>query len=173
MSGNFLSCSKDPFEFPEFSCDEPPDTSEDMGLISPGGEKLLDFLELRQVFSNYYRDLRDRSGGLRKGQSPCELLGGLSRFLSRRCWGLSSCVESVAEPEDSSPVLTWILGYFWSLPKGVSPRLECRHARALSSPALAAVSRFPSSGSRDLGLFLEALPQGCPTCHRGVSRSSA
>ena len=24
--------------------------------------------------------------------------------------------ESVMEPEDSSPVLTWILGYFWRLP---------------------------------------------------------
>ena len=51
-----------------------------------------------------------RSGGLRKGQSPCELLGGLSGFLSRRCRGLRSCVEWVPEPEDSSPVLTWILG---------------------------------------------------------------
>ena len=51
-----------------------------------------------------------RSGGLRKGQSPCELLGGLSGFLSPRCRGLRSCVESVPEPEDSSPVLTWILG---------------------------------------------------------------
>ena len=29
-----------------------------------------------------------RSGGLRKGQSPCNLLGGLSGFLSRRCRGL-------------------------------------------------------------------------------------
>ena len=38
MSGNFLSCSKDPFEFPEVRCDEPPDTSEEMGLIPPGGE---------------------------------------------------------------------------------------------------------------------------------------
>ena len=114
-----------------------------------------------------------RSGGLRKGQSPCELLWGLSAFLSRRFRGLRPCVESVPEPEHSSPVLTWILGFFWSLPRGVSPRLEWGHARALSSPALAAVSRFPSSGSRDLGLFLEALPQGCPTCHRGVSRSSA
>ena len=53
-----------------------------------------------------------RSGGLRKGQSPCELLGGLSGFLSRRSRGLSPCVESVPESEDSSPVLTWILGYF-------------------------------------------------------------
>ena len=52
-----------------------------------------------------------RSSGLRKGHSPCELLGGLSGFLSRRCRGLRPCVESVPEPEDSSPVLTWILGY--------------------------------------------------------------
>ena len=129
---------------------------------------------------------RTRSGGLRKGQSPSELLGGLSGFLSRRCRGLRPCVESVPEPEDSSQVLTWILGYVWSLPRGVSPRLEWGHARALSSRAVAAVSRFPSRGSRDLWLSLEAssrgfptrlsheaFPQGCPTCHRGVSRSSA
>ena len=114
-----------------------------------------------------------RSGGLRKGQSPCELLGGLSGFLFRRCRGLRSCVESVPEPEHYSPVLTWILGYFWSLPTGVSHRLEWGHARALSSRAVAAVSHFPSRGSRDQGLSLEAFPQGCPTCHRGVSRSSS
>ena len=30
-----------------------------MGLISPGGGNLLDFLELRQVLSNYDGDLRD------------------------------------------------------------------------------------------------------------------
>ena len=127
-----------------------------------------------------------RSGALRKGQSPCELLGGLSGFLSHRCRGLRPCVEWLSEPEDCYPVLTWILGYFWSLPRGVSPRLEWGHARVLSSRAVAAVSRFPSRGSRDLWISLEALPrgfptrlsheafpQGCPTCHRGVSRSSA
>ena len=104
-----------------------------------------------------------RSDGLRKGQSPCELLGCLSGFLSHRCRGLRPCVESVLEPEDSSPVLTWILGYFWSLPKGVSPRLELGHARALFSRAVAVVSRFPSRGSRDLWLSLEAFPRGFPT----------
>ena len=103
-----------------------------------------------------------RSGGLRKRHSPCELLGGLSGFLSRRCWGLRPCLESVPEREDSSPVLTWIVGYFCSLPRGVSPRLECGHARALSSRAVAAVSNFPSSGSRDLRLFLEAFPESFP-----------
>ena len=114
-----------------------------------------------------------RSGGLRKGQSPCQLLGGLLGFLSRRCRGLRPCVELVPEPEDSSTVLTWILGYFWSLPRGVSLRLDWGHVRAFSSRAVAAVSRFPSRGSRDQGLSLEAFPPGCPTCHRGVSRSSA
>ena len=92
-----------------------------MGLISPGGENLLDFLELRQVLSTYKGDRGTRSGGVRKGQSPCELLGGLSGFLSRRYRGLRPFVESVPETEDSSPVLTWILGYFWSLPRGDRP----------------------------------------------------
>ena len=116
----------------------------------------------------------NRSVGLRKGQSPWELLGGLSGFLSRRCRGLKHCVESVPEPEDSSPVLTWIFGYFWSLPRGVSPRLEWGHARSLTSRALAAVSRFPSRGSRDLWLSLEAFPRGFPTrlSHRAVPRAT-
>ena len=115
-----------------------------------------------------------RSGGLRKGQSPCELLGGLSRFLFLRCRGLRPCVELVPEHEDSAPVLTWILGYCWSLPRGVSPRLEWGHARALYSQAVAAVSRLPKRGSRDLWLSLEAFPQGFPTrlSHRAVPRAT-
>ena len=145
-----------------------------MGLISPGGENLLDFLELRQLLSSYDTDVRTRSGGLRKVQSPCELLRGLSGILSLRCRGLRPCVESVPEPEDSSPVLTWILGYFWSLPRGVSPRLEWEHARPLYSRAVAAVSRFHSRGSRDLWLSLEAFPRGFPTrlSHRAVPRAT-
>ena len=134
-----------------------------MGVISPGGENLLHFLELRQVLSTYVGDHRDPSGGLRKGQSPCELLGGLSGLLSRQCRGLRPCVESVPEPENASPVLTWILGYFGSLPRGVSPRLEWGHARALSSRAVAAVSCFLSRGSRDLWHSLEAFRRGYPT----------
>ena len=110
-----------------------------------------------------------RSGGLRKGQSPCELLGGFSGFLSRRCRGLRPCVESVPETEDSSPVLTWILGYFWSIPRGVSPRLVWGHALALSSRAVAAVSRFPSRGSSDLWLFLEAFQGGILSIRGRVS----
>ena len=145
-----------------------------MGLISPGGENLLDFLEFRQVLSTYDGTSGTRSGGLRKGHSPCELLGGLSGFLSRRCPDLRPCVESVPEPEDSSPVPTWILGYFWSRPKGVSPRLEWGHTRALSSRAVTAVSRFLRRGSSYLWLSLEAFTRGFPKrlSHRAVPHAT-
>ena len=62
MSGNFLSCSqgvKDPLEVPDVRCNLPGGASVEMGLISPGGENLLDFHELRQVLSTYDGDLRD------------------------------------------------------------------------------------------------------------------
>ena len=62
MSGSFLSCSKgvkDPLEVPEVRCEQPGDASAEMGLISPGGENLLEFLELRQVLLTYDGDLRD------------------------------------------------------------------------------------------------------------------
>ena len=136
MSGNFLSCSKGVKTLWKFQrlCV--------ISLEMPQRKWASSRLEGRisWIFSGCGRCSRlttgnsgTFSGGLRKGQSPCELLGGLLGFLSRRCRGLRSCVDLVSEPEDSSPVLTWILGYFWSLPRGVSPRLEWGHARALSS----------------------------------------
>ena len=138
-----------------------------MGLISPGGENLLDFLEVRQVLSTYDGDLRGPIWWPQERPVPMRVARGPLRFPSGRCKGLRPCVESVPQPEDSSPVLTWILGYIWGLPREVSPRLEWGHARALSSRAVAAVSRFPSRGSRDLWLCLEAFPRGfsrgCPT----------
>ena len=61
-------------------------------------------------------------------------------------------------------MLTWILGYVWRLPRGVTPRLEWGHARALSSRALGAVSRFlqVDQGIRGFPSRLshEAFPQG-------------
>ena len=42
-----------------------------MGLNSPGGENLLDFLELRQVLWIYDGNLRDPIRWPQKGQSPC------------------------------------------------------------------------------------------------------
>ena len=72
--------------------------------------------------------------------------------------GPKTFADSVPEPEDSFPVLTWILGYFWSLPREVSPCLEWGLALALSSRAVASVSRFLSRGPSVLWLSLEAFP---------------
>ena len=101
VSGNFLSCSKgvkDPLEI------------QTLGVISletPQRKWASSRLEGRTHwnFSSCDRCSQlttgtsgTRSGGLRKGQSPCEFLGGLSGFPSRRCRGLRPCVESVPEP---------------------------------------------------------------------------
>ena len=58
-SVNFLSCSKGVkglLEVPEVRCDYPRDASAEMGLISAGGDNLLDFLEWRQVLLTYDGD---------------------------------------------------------------------------------------------------------------------
>ena len=134
-----------------------------MCLISPGGENRLDVLELRQVLSTYDRDLRDPLWWPQERPVPKRVARRPLGIPLPSMPGQRSCVESVPEPEDSSPVQTWILGYFWCLPRVVSPRLEWGHARVLSSRVLAAVSCFPSRGSRDLWLSLVAFPRVFPT----------
>ena len=99
---------------------------------------------------------------------------GASRFPLLSILGPKTLCGVGDGPEDCSPVPTWILGYFWSLLRGVSPRLDWGPPGALSSRAVAAVSRFPSRGSRDLWLSPEALPRGFPTrlSHRAVLRAT-
>ena len=110
-----------------------------MGLISPGGENLLDFLELRQVLSIYDLDLTVLLWWPQERPVPMRVARGPLGIPLRRCLEIRPCVESLPKLEDSSPVLTWILGYFWSLARGVNPGLEWGHARAISSRAVAAV----------------------------------
>ena len=152
-----------------------------MGLILPGGENLLDFLELRQVLSTYDWDLRDRLWWPQERPVPMQLHGGLSGFLSRRSRALGPCVESVPDPEDSSPVLTWILctsgvsqGSHSSSRVGICTWVflpSCSSSVTLPfawiKGSVAFPRGFPTMFSH------EAFQQGCPTCHRGVSRSSA
>ena len=122
-----------------------------------------------------------RSGGLRKGQSPCELLGGLSGFLSRRYRGLRPCVESLPEPEDSSPVLTWIFGVLLESPQGSESlsrvgACTCAFLPICSSSVMLPFAWIKGSVAFPRGfpkrISHEAFRQGYPTCHRSVSRSS-
>ena len=81
-----------------------------MGLILPGGENLLDFLELRQVLSTYDGVLRDplwwtqeRPVHMRVAQGPLGIPLPSMPVLKTMC-GIGF------GPEDYSPVLTWIWG---------------------------------------------------------------
>ena len=47
---------------------------------------------------------------------------GLSGFLCSRCRGRGLHLELRPEPQGSSPVLTWILGFLWSFHREVRPR---------------------------------------------------
>ena len=79
MSGNFLSCSKgvkDPLEVPEVRCVQPRDASAEKGLITPGGENLLDFLELRKVLSTFDGDHRVPLWGPQERPVPMRVARG-------------------------------------------------------------------------------------------------
>ena len=58
---------------------------------------------------------------------------GFSGYLSSRCCGRGPHVEFRPEPQDSSPVLKWILGFLWSFHSGLRPHLLWRHASQLFS----------------------------------------
>ena len=77
-----------------------------MGLISPGGENLLDFLELWQVLSTYDGNVWDMIWWPQERPVPMRVVRVL----------LGIPLPSMPGPEASSPVLTWILEY-----SGVSP----------------------------------------------------
>ena len=78
----------------------------EMGLISPGGENLLHFLELVQVLSTYDGDLRDPLWWPQERPVPMRVALGPLGIPLPSMPGLRPCVELVPEPEVSSPVLT-------------------------------------------------------------------
>ena len=64
------------------------------------------------------------------------------------------------------------LGVLLESPQGSQSSSRDAYARALSSRAVAAVWRFPSRGSRDLWLSIEAFPGGFPRrlSHEAIPR---
>ena len=153
-----------------------------MGLISPGGENLLDFLQLRQVLSTYDGDLRDplwwhqeRPVPKRVAWGPlgiplpsmpgpktlCAVSAGTRGFLSRADMDLGELLEFPQGSQSSSRV----------------GACTCAFLPSCSSSVVLPLSWIKGSVAFPRGfpmrLSHEAFPQGCPTCHRGVSRSSA
>ena len=83
-----------------------------MGLIWPGGENLLDFLEFQQVLSTYDEDLRDPLCWPQERPVPMRVAPGPLGIPLPSMPGSKTLCGVGGEPEDSSPVLTWNLGYF-------------------------------------------------------------
>ena len=152
-----------------------------MGLISPGGENLLDFLELGQVISSYNGDLRDplwwpqeRPVPMRVALGPLliplpsmrgpKALGGVGartrRFLSSADMDLGVLLESPQGSQSSSRVGACTCTF---LP-------NCSSSVTLPFAWIKGSVAFPRGFPTRLSH--EVFPQGCPTCHHGVSRSS-
>ena len=112
-----------------------------MGLISPGGENLLDFLELRQVLSTYDGDIRDplwwpqerpvpmlvTRGPLRiplpsmpGPKTLCGVDAGTSGFLSSADMDLGVLVESPQWSQTSSRVGECTCAYLASCSSSVT-----------------------------------------------------
>ena len=153
-----------------------------MGLISPGGENLLDFLELRQVLSTYDGELRDSlwwpqerpvpmrvargSLGIPLPSMPgpktmCGFGAGSLGFLSSADIDLGVLLESPQGSQSSSRVGACTCAFLPS----------CSSSVTLSFARIKGSGAFPRGFSKRL--FHGAFLHGCPTCHRGVSRSSA
>ena len=153
-----------------------------MGLISPGGENLLDFLQLLQVLSTYDGDLRDplwcpheRPVPMRVTRGPLGIplpsipgpktLGGVGAencvFLSSADMDLGVLLESPQGNQSSSRVGACTCAFVPS----------CRSSVTLPFAWIKGSVAFPRGFPTRLSR--EAFPQGCPTCLRGVSRSSA
>ena len=115
-----------------------------MGLISPGGENLLDFLELWQVLSTFEGDFRDPRWWPQERPIPMRVVRGpleiplLTMPGPKILCGVGARNGAFLSSADMD------LGVLLESPQGSQSRLEWGPARALSSRAVAAVSHFPS-----------------------------
>ena len=152
-----------------------------MGLISPAGENLLDVLQLWQVLSTYDGALRTPHWWPQERPVPLRVARGPLGIPLPSMPGPGTLCGVCPNPEDSSPVLTWILGTSEvSQGSHSSSRVgictwvflpSCSSSVTLPFSWIMGSVAFPRGFLRRLSH--EAFPQGCPTCHRGVSRSSA
>ena len=142
--------------------------------MSPGGENLLDVLKLQQVLSTYDGDLRDPLWWPQESPVPMRVAQGPLGILLPSMPGPKTLCGDCAGTGDFLSSADMDLGIFLESPQGSQSSSRGGHASALSSRAVAAVSRFPSLGSKDVCLSLEAFPLGFPTrlSHRAVPRAS-
>ena len=134
-----------------------------MGLISTGAENLLDFLELQQVFSTYYGDLRDPLWWPQERPVPMRVVRGpLGIPLPSMSGHKILCVVGAGTLAFLSSA-DMDLGVLLESPQGSQSSTRVGASTCAFTRAVAGVSRFPSRGSRDPWLSIEAFPRGFPT----------
>ena len=132
-SGSLSCCLKEvksPFELRGGVQDRSGISAGESGLNSDGMGDLKVFLELRQEVWVPWSCDGDLSEPLilsLASQESFRVVRGLSGFLSSWYRGLGPHLKWRWETQGSSPVLTWILGFLWRYPWGVSHHLMLRH----------------------------------------------
>ena len=153
-----------------------------MGLMSPEGQNLLNFLELQQVLSTYDGDLRHPLWWPQERPVPMRVPRG----------PLGIPLPSMPGPKTLCGVGAGTLGFLSSADMDLGVLLESPQGSQSSSRMPACCCAFLQSGSSSgtqsaawrkgsmvfprvfpTRLSHRAVPQGCPMCTGGGSRSSA
>ena len=130
-----------------------------MGLISPGGENFLDFLELRQVLSTYDWDLRDRLWWPQERPVPMRVAR----------WSLGVPLPLMLGPKSLGGGGVGTCGFLCSADMDLGVLLESPQRSQSSSRAGACTCTFLPSSSSSVTLpfawikWSEAFPRGFPT----------
>ena len=146
--GEVLSCSKggkDACEDQVGRRNYPGTPQQKMASSGLQGRTSWFFSSCGRSLSSCDGDLRDALTWPQERPVSIRVARGPTGFLSSQCRDLGTRLELQPDLEVSSPVLTWILGFLWSLPRRVRALLNWRHAHPFSSQAVAAVSGFPST----------------------------
>ena len=139
-----------------------------MGLISSGGENLLDFLELRQVLSTYDGDLRDPLWWPQERPVSMRAAGGrlgipLPSMPGPKTWcGVSGGTLGCLSSTDMD------LGVLLEFPEGSQSSLRVGSCTCTFRPSCSSSVTFPFTWIKGS----EAFPRGFPTrlSHRAVPR---
>ena len=153
-----------------------------MGLISPGGQNLVDFLEFRLVLSTYDGDLRDPLWWPQERPVPMRVSRG----------PLGIPLPSMPGPKTLCGIRAGTLGFLCSADMDLGVILESPQGSQSSSREGACTCALLPSCSSSVTLAIAsimgsvAFPRGfpsrlshedfaksCPTCHHGRSRSWA
>ena len=145
-----------------------------MGLISPGGENLLDFLELRQVLSTYDGNLRNMIWWPQERPVPMRVARGPPGSPLPSMLGPKTLCGVGPGPGGFLSIADMDLGVLLEYPQGRQSLSRVRACTCDFLPSCSSSVTLPFACIRDLWLSFEAIQGGFPMrlSHRAVPRTS-